>query len=337
METHLAEPVDIFATPDEKAAEAAETANTPRTSHLSSNPFNTRRYQAPTNQPRSAVPQFFNDAIVANTPVSLPKTKKKLPVVPIVIAVVIIAIIVGLVFLLSKGPSIIGGGVNFSESKQKFNTYANKLLFDIDSDKDIPDRDNKEEYSVIDKKYKTETLEESYISSLISSYDNYSTALGKLNQDKLDAKLKEYTAENKKLLEFIKAFSIEEPFDYDDLLDAYTKGDTTISIKIGKYLDHFNNENNSYSATYKAYKTVEFENLMKIIEKYDSFGCFNGGIDQACVNKVMTTDFDDADINNLYEEMVNSSESASSFVESAYSDLLLYCWEIRDMLKGDGQ
>ena len=343
------EPVDIFASPEEQAAEA-ESASTPgeaptaitsgsSDSHsITNSPFHNRnRFQANTNTTNSNVPQFFSDSMVASTPISQPRQSKKGLFIGIAIGgIALIGIVLMVIAITKGGGGILGiGGVNLSESKQTFNTYANKLLFDKDSKDTIPARDYNYKYSYLSKVDDNNKINGDYATSLISLYDSYLSALTKQDQEKLNQKLKSYSDENKKALSFLKVYSGYETIESGHIILAYMSGGkTTAQKQIKDYLNYFSDDK-SYSKNYKEAKEVEFNNALKIAESAQKHGCLQENKYSQCMDSLYSTDPDDIGIGDLYNEMLESSHQAEKIAENAYSDLSLFCWEISDLLNGE--
>ena len=148
------EPVDIFASSDTSASEeAAPAAISSGTSerHIASNPFHSRnRFQsnASTNTTlaNSNVPQFFNDAIVANTPIERPRQSKKGLLIGVAIgAILLIGIVVGVTLFINKStqennPASLGKNTKKLSQNviNKFNKYANFIISGNANENDIP-------------------------------------------------------------------------------------------------------------------------------------------------------------------------------------------------------
>ncbi len=141
--TEDAEPVDIFASDSESTPETP--AETAPTSHLSNNPFNSRSRFQSTNKPKSTeVPQFFNDAIVASTPIEEPKKFNK-GLIFGGIAVIAILLVVVIVLVVIPKPNPNQGGDEgqpyvepqaSSKLKKQFIKYYNYLMANVDSEEE---------------------------------------------------------------------------------------------------------------------------------------------------------------------------------------------------------
>ena len=148
------EPKDIFDTSDsieqsDKAAapqtseDAAPSSAAPKKSNYaqrrSGGMRNISDTEAATPAPTAHTPQFFNDAMVANTPVEAPRKSKKGPVIVIAITLTVILLVVLAVVLLAKngiiGGNPNGGGTEYvrpvasNDLRGSFNVYASYFGF----------------------------------------------------------------------------------------------------------------------------------------------------------------------------------------------------------------
>jgi hypothetical protein len=345
------EPIDIFAqqgaiTPNDMAPESNIGEDTPTSlnatsqtttnptaqTHLSSNPFSNRNhYQHSSQKTGNNIPQFFSNAIAANTTtVRAPRKSRKGLFIGIGIGLLALIAVIALL----SSITIFSGKPNYKESKSAFNRYANKLLFNSDSDKDIPDREKNTSYSYEAMQQNNYAIDSSYIFDLISLYDNFSASLAKLDQSKLDEKLKTYAEENKSALIFIQKYSNAEELAYDDIYELYAASPDDANSAIESYLSLFSDGNNSYMVKYKSYKEEEFNIALKLAEEYANSGCLSKTVDQQCIDSVIAMDKNDIGIGDLSSNMFANSNSASQLIQASYSDLSMFCWEIRDMLNG---
>ena len=345
------EPIDIFAqqgaivpndmapgsnisedTPTSFNATSQTTTNPTAQTHLSSNPFGNRNHYQHSSQKTSPnVPQFFSNAIAANTTtVRTPRKSRKGLFIGIGIGLLALIAVIAIL----SSITIFSGRPNYKEQKSAFNRYANKLLFNSDSDKDIPDREKNTSYSYETMQQNNYTIDSSYIFDLISLYDNFSASLAKLDQSKLDEKLKTYAEENKSALIFIQKYSNAEELAYDDIYELYAASPDDANSAIESYLSLFSDGNNSYMIKYKSYKEEEFNIALKLAEEYASSGCLSKTVDQQCIDNVIAMDKNDIGIGDLSSNMFANSNSASQLIQTSYSDLSMFCWEIRDMLNG---
>ena len=345
------EPIDIFAqqgaiAPNDMAPESnisedtsmsfnttsQTTTNPTAQTHLSNNPFSNRNHYQHSSQKTSPdIPQFFSNAIAANTTTAqTPRKSRKGLFIGIDIGLLALIAVIAIL----SGITIFSGRPNYRESKSAFNRYANKLLFNLDSDKDIPDREKNTTYSYETMQQNNYTIDSSYILDLISLYDNYSSSLAKLDQSKLDEKLKTYTEENKNALIFIQKYSNAEELAYDDIYELYAVSPNDANSAIESYLSLFSDSNNSYMVKYKSYKEGEFNIALKLAEEYAKSGCLSKTVNQQCIDNVIAMAKNNIGIGDLSNNMFANSNSASQLIQVSYSDLSLFCWEIRDMLNG---
>ena len=151
------EPVDIFASPEERAAEAANTqentsntvaSNNPDNHHIANSPFSSRNhFQSSTNTTDPNIPQFFNDAIIANTPIEQPKKSKKGLIIGAIIGcVVLILTAIIIIIIIHKQNSPQGTSDTAPINKpasanlvDAYNRFFNYLVFGKDSNESAPD------------------------------------------------------------------------------------------------------------------------------------------------------------------------------------------------------
>ena len=110
---------------------------------MRNNPFNSRTRFQSTDKPKSAeVPQFFNDAIIANTPVEEPKKGNKGLIIGGIVAIlVLLAVVIVLVVLPKPNPDQKEDDEKpyvepqaSSELKKQFAKYYNYLMANVNSE-----------------------------------------------------------------------------------------------------------------------------------------------------------------------------------------------------------
>lgn len=347
------EPVDIFASAEEQAAESAQAATpapqpttpTPSTPRSANNPFNSRnRFQAQNTQPASNVPQFFNDAIIANTPIEQPKSSKKGLFIGIGIgAVALIGIMLLVLSLVGKGGK--GGGgeivdingtrINIA-SKPLFYKFANYTLYGKDSEAVISEVKDDDLYEYNKHIYASKEFDQNYAKDISNRYNSFYDKFYSDNPNTttsfLDSKIKHY----KTLLDFIALNPSSEELSHDHIMEIYVnQGKEAANKEAEKVLKPFNDESNEFASEFYNLKKADFESSILFMDKIKAAGCISGGtVNEACFNKTRALNSDGSD---LKEEIGQYDADAYNLVADDYRHIGLDCWEIKDAFEGEGK
>ena len=335
------EPVDILATQNEQSEQNTQSGITEEKSHINNNPFSGRnRYQEKTPQP--AVPQFFNDAIVANTPIEQPKSNKKGLLIGAGIGVIVVAIIALVaIFALRNNNTPVNSGlvdidgnkINVS-SKNIFYSYANYALFGQESEDKLPERNSDQVYSYSSKIFPSKELDVNYAKSLLEKYNTFYNKLRSDNPNSSKGVLFSKTDDYKKLLEFTVKNPSNEKLDYSYIASIYVSGGEDAATKaITDVLTPFYDEENSYSLDFYEQKTTEFNLTINYMKKIKSANCIVGGkINDTCAEKVKALD---SDGNSILETLTQTNSNIYNSVSDSYRHIGLDCFEIGQILEGN--
>ena len=335
------EPVDIFATQEEKTAEASAPAKSD--TRMSNNPFSSRnRYQANTNNNTTDVPQFFNDAIIANTPVEQPKSSKKGLFIGLGIGVVVIILVTVLaIFLPKMGNKLVttqnGKQLN-ANSKTLFYQYANKLLYNTDSTNALSENfDSNKKYYYMDKVVIDSDYDDSaaydtqYLNGLSELYDKFYKKFNEDNKDIDNTLAKNTMTDYSELLEFFRSDPRSVVYSNEVILDSYLSGGLTAAKNKAKTLIK-NDSTNSYLVTIYNIKKDSIDTSIKVIEQYEKNGCAKDGkLVMKCANKIQVEMKGDKFITQIAK---NLDGEAISLADNNYYQLSARCWEIAKMLEG---
>ena len=338
------EPVDIFATPEERAAEP--TAITGSSTHVNNTPFNSRnRYQEQSRNKFNNVPQFFSDAISASTPIEQPKSKKKGLFIGIAIGGVLLigtTLIIIAILTTNRTPqgvitSLYGKQLNV-DSKGLFYQYANKLLYDSTSSEPISGSyDSQKEYSymtkiIIDSDYNdNSSYDIKYLGELSEAYTKFKEDFFNKNEMIDNNYAKNRIADYGELLEYFKEDPREMLSSDEVIMDAYlANGLNSAKGKTQQLLDK--KSDNSYLSELYEIKKASIQTSLKMITKYDANNCTkNGTLVYSCVNKITVERKDDESITHIASDLDNR---AVSLADNNYSQLAIRCWEIKQILEG---
>ena len=280
-----------------------------------SNYIGSRRYHNSSND--SGTPEFFNDALAANTPVSQPQRSHKGLIIGIISVLAIALIVLILVFVLKNGG--IGGIHNRAAVISKFNTYANYILFGEEKDSDIP------EYE-----YTNYKIMDIYRSTNQEQIDAF---VAKSNQ-----LFKEFSEEYEKNEEIDKSY-ITYCDDYETTV--YSLQSTVIpeSFLIKSYIEHGKSSTNSYIKTYYGSytdKDILANNqraeasyaLIDVLEKMSELACQkNGQIDMSCTEAAKNPELDE-----LWGKYYQASAEAESTIEVSRANVIKNLWLIKDVI-----
>ena len=287
------EPVDIFASPEEKAAEAesasmpgeAPTAITSGSSNshsITNNPFHNRnRFQANTNTTNSNIPQFFSDSMVASTPISQPRQSKKGIIIGAAIGCAALICIILLVVSFISGKNPIVANIDLGSIKTKYNKLANYIISGEEKDNKIDTTFGaKENYYFYDIRKSEE------------EFKNITTKTKALEEDLLDAakSIKNnqkyasiYTSISKQAdtLYSLEAFYSKKPLSYDDIMADYlSNGKEATLSKIDNYYGI--NQFGALKTYNEATKNLANE-IIEIAELAKKYKCVNNNqINTAC-------------------------------------------------------
>ena len=267
--------------------------STPQT-HLSNNPFSNRNhYQHSSQKTSSDIPQFFSNAIAANTTTAqAPRKSRKGLFIGIGIGAIVICIIIITVLLLKNTVTNDDNGSIASRlksnTKQLFYSYGNYLLFGIDSN----DKINMNNLS---------TAEYSYLYKINSGagiYDqNYANTLSEKFAAFADKAKKDYNNEESQmigiineyseLLDFIKSNPTRDELSLDALYKEYlTNGKAGAEQRASTQLKPYNTDNESIQMFYDA-KLNSYNSFILYLESLKANGCIvNNEINTTCEAKI---------------------------------------------------
>jgi len=336
------EPVDIFATEAEKAAEANQQSGAPN-SHISNSPFNSRSRFRPTNtQANPQMPQFFNDAIVANTPIAPAKKSHKGIIIGAIVAIIAIGAMVAVLLMSSSNNNIIaniaGSYITDSDdqkinvsSKNLFYKYANEALYGIDSEEVIKKEQGAYAYS--SKIYASEEFDQNYAKNLLEKYNTFYDKLRADNKDIEETQLFNVTQNHKNLLTFISLNPSNENLEIEHILQVYAKnGRSSAVAESNKVLEPFNNGDDSYATDFYEMKKELFENVIEYSDKLSEAGCLkNKSINSTCVGKTPVANSQGKD---LAEIITSADNRIYDTVSSTYRQIGQDCWEITNIIEG---
>lgn len=341
------EPVDIFASPEEKAAEAesasmpgeAPTAITSGSSNshsITNNPFHNRnRFQANTNTTNSNIPQFFSDSMVTSTPISQPRQSKKGLIIGIVVGAIALGIILLLVVLIigKNNTKDSSGNVVNTSSKEDFYKYANLLLYDKDSTAKLEgDYNANENYSYRTKLSNMDIYDSSFVDNIWNQYNTFYEKFNKSNEKLSNGKAYNYIKNYKNLLDFVKKHPSNEDYTKDAIMTLYLQqGSEAASAEVDDILGKFNSEKNDYEKDFHDIKEAELMGMVKLLDQAKKKGCINGeNITPGCIEK---NSFLNEEKQDLKQIVLDGSSDSSSFITARYDELGYDCWEIADALE----
>ncbi len=345
------EPVDIFASAEEQAAESAQaaapapqpTATAPGTSRLANNPFNSRnRFQTQNTQPNSNVPQFFNDAIIANTPVEQPKSSKKGLFIGIGIgAVALIGIMLLIISLVGKGGLVPNGNINQDginvSSKTDFYRYANTILFGNDStDKLQGNYEADKNYDISNHIYNSKDFDTEYANKVFALFDAFYDKFKNDNPNISTGSAYNYINDYKNLVDFIRTNPSGEKFDDDYIALQFVKrGESETENEIKSILKAYDDDNNTYKKTFYEQKNTELTSMLEYLKQAKAKGCINGSdISQSCAEKYFYKNNQGEDLREIIRE---SRADSYEYLNDRYAQIIYDCWEITMALEGESE
>ena len=350
------EPKDIFASLENQTTETATTKetiaeqaapnitslNNTSAHHIANNPFHNRnRFETANNtnatQANSNVPQFFNDAIIANTPNNQPKRSKKSLFIGIIIggiALIAIALIISLAIKNnSRRYTDANGNVVDTHSKEDFYKYANLLINGTDSTSKIEGSfSSSESYYYQSKISGTDLYDQSYVNSLSDQYNTFYDNFSKANENLSNGKAYNYINGYKDLLDFIKKNPLNENYRKEAIISTYvTQGREAASSATNKILGKFNSEKNDHEKSFYQLKQIEFSNLLLLLDEANAKGCIKNNelIEQCIDNNIFLDDSE----NDLKQTVLTNSYDSNDYVMDSYSKLGYDCWQIADALE----
>ncbi len=343
------EPVDIFASPEERAAEAANTqkdtsntvtSNNPDNHHIANSPFSSRNhFQSSANTTDPNIPQFFNDAIIANTPIEQPKKSKKGLIIGAIIGcLVLVGVAITATLMINKTPQSPDDKLANISAKELFYQYANKLLNDNTSSEPFEDSyDSKKEYAfmskvVIDSDYNdTDSYDKAYLEELSTAYAKFQEKFLKDNEKIGNNYAKDQITDYSRLLEFFKEDPRDMLWSNKVIMDLYvTNGIDSAKAKTQELLNKKSN-NNYISALYDI-KKDSIQTSLKMITKYNANGCVKSGeLISSCVSETTIDTKDGEPITHIAR---NLDKTAISLANKNYKQLATRCWDIKQTLEG---
>ncbi|MBO4855280.1 hypothetical protein J5500_02645 [Candidatus Saccharibacteria bacterium] len=272
-ETADTEPVDIFATKEEQAESDKQTETSASTSHIGNNPFGNRNhYQG--KAPKSNVPQFFSDAVVASTPINQPKGKNKLLLIGAGIGVIIVAaILVFTVIVPSVSNSMLKQKIstNNREIRKVFNQYAHFILDGTDSEDNIEEYDQSKEYNI------TKIYRQEDPSALTNFYRTANEKFTKV-KDKINELYPERTEYSTKIADYASDFELSYSHaiygDYSEeiLIRKFLQSNRDSALSdVENFYKKYATEN--YSSTYIGDAINYYESIINIIAFYKDNKC----------------------------------------------------------------
>ena len=220
-------------------------------------------------------PQFFSDAVMANTPapVEPPKKSKKPLFIGLgVAAVAIIAVVAVVAFIPSIGQEEGGDGTISQKTKNLYYSFANYILYGEDKTDEFT-----EEYEY-GSKYHYATLDddkrEAYIKTSIEKFDAFKESYEKDNveDDELSAKIDGYQ-KNLDLFLYIEKYPI---ISGSALLSAYVeKGKDETEKALKDYFDKFEESTFEETKVYGRDYLSRASSLISIYDSLNSAGCID--------------------------------------------------------------
>ena len=331
------EPIDIFANPNSNMPADAtpndmlenpnnDTPSAPGHTHLSNNPFNSRsRYQSSSSRPNSGsgVPQFFNDAIISNTPVKAPRNSKKGILIGVGIAAAIVGIIAAVILLpnigTSGGDGSIAGRIKDS-TKQLFYSYGNYLLFGIDSNAKIDTNNlSTTEYSYL---YKINTAagiyDQDYANTLSEKFAAFADK-AKNDYNNEESQIIDIINEYTEVLDFIKSNPTREELSLDALYKEFlTNGKVGAEQRANNQLAFYNVDNDTFRPFYEA-KQNSYTSFIKYLDILKTNGCIvNGEINTSCETSIKKSKIDK---DSSPESAANYNDEANNLVDREVHNL----------------
>ncbi len=332
------EPVDIFATPEERAAEP--TAITGSSTHVNNTPFNSRnRYQGQSHNKFNNVPQFFSDAIIANTPIEQPKRSKKGLTIGIAIGSIVLFSLLLIVILTvrksNNDTSKLTQASIKSETKELFYSYANFILSGKDSKEPVTlDNINYSSYAYL-KNINTAAglYNQSYANELSERFSNFAQ---KAKQDYGEEKGQIISMIDNyiELLTFIKSNPSRKELSTNTIVNTYLNdGESSAKNKIDSILSEYSKDNDIYKPFYEA-RRKSYESIIFHLKTLKENGCIkNSSINETCASTAQPKTIPD---NYEPYAFVTYEAEAEYVVDTRVSDIASDCIHIASILEHEG-
>ena len=344
-----AEPQDIFAAEESEAAPASsEPEDSPMQpaaqNPLTSNPnpsgqsYAQRRsggrrdFSNMNNQSAqsSQAPQFFNDAMIANTPVEQPRQSKKGLIIAVGIGVLVLVLVGAFAFFfLNKAKvdaekQVVDGRNTKSLSgkvRKKFNVYANYILSGEEKEDEIPE--SKPLTSKIQSIYSSSDSTEVslYTSKASELFDDF------INSFKEEIKLTEVVKTYKKDFDATIYTLTTSPLSYDEIYDRYIQGGTSSAENYVDSILGDNIDSHLIKSRQKEHASVYIQEL----DLFNRASCIvNKEVVNSCVDAIKS-----AEKIELDNEFKDSYEVLQTAIEASRRNVVDNIWIVRASVLGE--
>ena len=268
-----------------------------------------------------------NDDIILSG--SAPQKSNRKLIIGIVVGVILlIGAVAG--FLMMQGKN---GGLGVSESsKEKFNRYANYLLYGNDSTNALEGEYNENDGAAI----YTALVEDSkivipYADSVGKYWDEYSSSTSNFTLSN-DVTRDDYDKRVQFMVLFLKSSIKMNPDKIAELAETSTKAD--INKALDAYFDGFKQFDFGEAMAFVTFGRQYYEGRAELLMMLQDAGCISSGDDNntqpTCSEQVLT------ESNDKGEEVVNNYVKMNEQIKNIVKYLVENVWQINGRLNGGG-
>lgn len=262
-------------------------------------------------------------------------SKKKLVIVlgACITAVIVIVGIVALAFSRS-GTQTVGGDTNTNTnigSKGDFYSYANKILYDKDSQDVITEELRRGEYAYSQWVYNSTEFDQDYFDQMYQKYNNFYEKLFQENPDLTNGAVYESTTDYKRLLDFMAINPSGEEFSHDYIMEVYVNdGRDVAAEKADEILSRI--PDNDYAISFHELKEIDFTSTIEFLDRLDEAGCIvDEEIDEECLGYIDDINDDGESLSSIIS---SKDAEAYNFLNDCYEHIGIDCWQIKNALEG---
>lgn len=345
-----AEPQDIFAAEEPEATPAPSEPEDPPMQPAAQNPLTSgsnssgqsytqrrsggrRDFSNMNNQPAPQspqAPQFFNDAMIANTPVEQPRQSKKGLIIAVGIGILVLVLVGAFAFFfLNKAKvdaekQVVDGRNTKSLSgkvRKKFNVYANYILSGEEKEDEIPE--SKPLTSKIQSIYSSSDSTEVslYTSKASELFDDF------INSFKEEIKLTEVVKTYKKDFDATIYTLTTSPLSYDEIYDRYIQGGTSSAENYVDSILGDNIDSHLIKSRQKEHASIYIQEL----DLFNRASCIvNKEVVDSCVNAIVN-----AEKIELDKEFGDSYKTLQTAIEVSRRNVVDNIWIVRASVLGE--